>query len=74
MSVTTMDCHSSFLGEAVYFSTKQVLRLTIGGTWYYYHGVTKQKFSRFRSARSRGQYYCTYIKGKYETTKRKVRS
>ena len=70
----TIDCHSSFLGEAVYNPAKETLRITIGGHWYYYYGITPQKFARFRHSESRGRYFCNYIKGKYDSVKRKVRS
>lgn len=73
MSAMVINVHSSFIRSAVYNEAKQSLRIEIGGTWYYYYGITKQKVGRFKNAASKRQYFCRYIKGKYETLKRKVR-
>lgn len=70
---TTINPHSSFIEEAKYEEKTKTLRLKIGGAFYYYMGVTKQKFGRFRNAVSRGTYYSQFIKGKYKTIKRRVR-
>ena len=69
--VTEFDTHSSFLGMARYDETKETLRLEIGDYWYYYYGVTKQKVTRFRKATSRGKYFIGYIKGRYDSKRRK---
>lgn len=73
MSTKVISVHSSFIKSAVYNEAKQRLRIEIGDTWYYYYGITKQKVNRFKNAASKGQYFCKYIKGKYEILKRKVR-
>ena len=72
MATLTISVHSSFIKSAVYNEDKQSLRIEIGNTWYYFYGVTKQKVARFRKAASKGQYFCKYIKGKYETMKRRA--
>lgn len=68
-----ISVHSSFIKSAAYNPDKQSLRLEIGNHWYYYYGVTKQKIARFKKAASKGSYFCQYIKGQYEMTKRKIR-
>lgn len=68
---TQIEMYGSFLEEAVYDEIKKVLRIKIGSTFYYYHGVTKIRIAKFKKAVSKGSYYCKFIKGKYETTKRK---
>lgn len=73
MSATVIEVHSSFIRSAVYNEVRQSLRIEIGDTWYYYYGITKQKAGRFKNAASKGGYFCKYIKGKYETLKRKAR-
>ena len=73
MSATVISVHSSFIKSAVYNEAKQSLRIEIGNHWYYYYGITKQKISRFKKAASKGQYFCTYIKGQYRTIKRAIR-
>lgn len=72
MKAIVFDPRSSFIKGAAYYPDKEMLRLEMGQSWYYHYGITKQKFYRFRKAASRGKYFCTYIKGKYETCKRKV--
>lgn len=72
MSVA-ISIHSSFIKSAEYSEDNQRLRLEIGNFWYYYYGVTKQKVNRFKKAKSKGGYFCKYIKGNYKTTKRKVK-
>lgn len=72
MAAITISVHSSFIKSAVYNKDRQSLRLEIGNTWYYYYGITQQKLARFKKAHSKGQYFINYIKGKYETSKRKV--
>lgn len=67
-----ISVHSSFIDSAVYNEDKQFLRIEIKGFWYYYYGITQQKLARFKKAHSKGQYFINYIKGKYETSKRKV--
>lgn len=73
MKVMVISVHSSFIKSAVYNEDRQSLRLEIGNSWYYFYGITKQKVNRFKKAASKGQYFCKYIKGKYETLKRKAR-
>lgn len=73
MKAMTISVHSSFIKSAVYNEDRQSLRLEIGNFWYYFYGVTKQKVNRFNKATSKGQYFCKYIKGNYETLKRKAR-
>lgn len=72
MAAITISVHSSFIKSAKYDKEKESLRLEIGNTWYYYYGITQQKISRFKKAQSKGKYFINYIKGKYETSKRKV--
>lgn len=69
---TTISVHSSFIKSVEYNEELQRLRIEIGNTWYYYYGITQQKLARFKKAHSKGQYFINYIKGKYETSKRKV--
>ena len=69
----TINAHSSFIKELRYTEATQTLRVQIGETWYYYKGVTKQKFARLKKATSKGKYYCEKIKGKYQTTKRRIK-
>lgn len=73
MSAMVISVHSSFIKSAVYNEAKQSLRVEIGNTWYYYYGVTKQKIGRFKRSESKGKYFCNYIKGRYKTTKRKIK-
>lgn len=68
-----IQVHSSFIKSAVYNEDRKSLRIEIGNFWYYFYGITKQKASRFKKSASKGKYFCEYIKGKYKTTKRKVR-
>lgn len=68
-----ISVHSSFIKSAAYNEDKEFLRLEIGYAWYYFYGVTKQKVARFKKAASKGKYFCTYIKGKHRTVKRKIR-
>lgn len=68
----TLAVHSSFIDSAAYNEDKQFLRLEIHGTWYYYYGVTIQKFYRFKKAHSKGKYFINYIKGRYVVSKRKA--
>ena len=68
-----ISVHSSFIDGAVYDASKQCLRLEIHSTYYYYYGVTKQKVARFKHAQSKGKYFIQYIKGQYESLKRKAR-
>lgn len=72
MKTINLNVHSSFIVEAVYNEAKQVLRIQISDTWYYYYGVTRQKVARFSNAYSKGQYFCKYIKGQYDMAKRKI--
>lgn len=72
MAAITISVHSSFIKSAKYDKEKESLRLEIGNTWYYYYGITQQKIARFKKAQSKGKYFINYIKGKYETSKRKV--
>lgn len=74
MAQVSISVHSSFIKSAVYNMEKEVLRLEMGNHWYYYYGITQQKLARFKKAHSKGQYFINYIKGKYETSKRKVYS
>lgn len=67
----SINVHSSFIKSAVYDTGKEVLRLEIGDCWYYYYGITLQKAARFRNSQSKGKYFCTYIKGKYESSRRR---
>lgn len=73
MKTINVKIHSSFILEAMYNEAKESLRLQIKDTWYYYYGITPQKFSRFMKAESKGRYFGKYIKGQYETMKRKMR-
>lgn len=70
---TAISVHSSFIKAAMYNEEKQMLRIEIGNYWYYYYGITRQKISRFKKAHSKGQYFCKFIKGHYESLKRKIR-
>ena len=72
MAAISINVHSSFIKSAKYDKEKESLRLEIGNTWYYYYGITQQKIARFKKAQSKGKYFINYIKGKYETSKRKV--
>lgn len=67
---TAISIHSSFIKSAVYDETKKRLRIEIGNTWYYYYGVTKWTISRFKSASSKGRFFCSRIKGQYRMMKR----
>lgn len=67
---TIIPVHSSFIKSAVYNEDAQRLRIEIGTSWYYYYGVSRQKVSRFKKAKSKGQYFCKYIKNQYESSKR----
>lgn len=67
-----LKIHSSFIRSAAYNEARQWLRIEIGNCYYYYHGITQQKINRFKKAASKGSYFCQYIKGKYEMTKRKI--
>lgn len=69
---TAISVHSSFIKSAEYNEALQRLRIEIGNHWYYYYGVTKQKINRFKKAKSKGKYFCTYIKGQYKTVKRRI--
>lgn len=71
--IERISVHSSFIDGAVYNEDKQYLRLTIHSTYYYYYGITRQKVSRFKKAESKGKYFISFIKGRYEMTKRKMR-
>lgn len=73
MKQVNLHVHSSFIVEALYNETKQVLRLQIKSTWYYYYGITPQKVARFKKAKSKGRYFIQYIKGKYEMAKRSIK-
>lgn len=73
MATMNISVHSSFIKSAVYNEDKQSLRIEIGDSWYYYYGITMQKVARFKKATSKGQYFCKFIKGKYNVLKRKVR-
>lgn len=64
---------SSFIVSAAYDEGKELLRLEMGDSWYYYYGITKLKMARFKKAISKGTYFCKYIKGKYKVIKRKIR-
>lgn len=64
--------YSSFIKAVRYDEAKQILRVHIGNHYYYYYGVSLQKIYRFRKAESKGQYFCAYIKGHYESTKRRT--
>ena len=68
-----IEVNSSFIRSASYNEDTQCLRILISRTYYYYYGVTKQKVARFKNATSKGKYFCTYIKGKYESKRRKQR-
>ena len=73
MGQVNLHVHSSFIVEAMYNSAKQVLRLQIKDTRYYYYGITPQKIARFKKAKSKGRYFIQYIKGKYEMAKRSIK-
>lgn len=64
---------SSFITSAAYDEDKELLRLEMGGSRYYYYGITRLKLARFKKAMSKGTYFCKYIKGKYRVIKRKIR-
>lgn len=71
MATIGISIHSSFIKSVEYNESLQRLRIEIDNYWYYYYGITIQKFYRFRKAASKGSYFCKYIKGKYKTTKRR---
>lgn len=68
-----ISVHSSFIVGAEYNEEKQCLRLQIHSTYYYYYGITRRKVARFKKAESKGKYFISFIKGRYEMTKRKIR-
>jgi lysyl-tRNA synthetase class 2 len=58
---------SSFIEQIDYDEETQNLDLLFKkGKRYRYKGVTKNKFTRFKHAESKGSYYAKSIKGKYE--------
>lgn len=70
--IEQISVHSSFIKTAKYNTEKEILRLEMGSYFYFFHNVTKQKVARFKKAKSKGTYFCNYIKGLYEVTRRRV--
>ena len=65
-----LEITSSFIKSARYNEVKQMLRIEMGNSFYYYYGITKQKVSRFKKATSKGKYYCKHIKGQFKMIRR----
>ena len=69
----TIKVKSSFIEAIQYNVDAQRLKVIIGGTAYFYYGITKQKVARLKRATSKGWYFCTHIKGQYKTIKRRIK-
>ena len=67
-----MKVKSSFIADVEFKEKSNVLTVTFrSGTRYAYKNFTKQKFARFKNAKSKSSYFATMIRGKYESKKLK---
>lgn len=62
---------SSFIGkEVTYLPANRRLCIIIGNHKYFYYDVSRIRLNKFLRSKSKGSYYCKFIKGKYQTLKR----
>ena len=74
MTAEVYSIKSSFIGnEVTYLPTTKRLCIIIGNHKYFYYGVSRIRLNKFLKAHSKGSYFCNYIKGNYESSKRIIK-
>lgn len=72
MKPIVIKLKSSFLREAIFNEAKKLLTIIFrNGSRYNYADVTKQKFGRFKNAKSKSSYFASNIKIKHAVRKLK---
>ena len=57
---------SSFVNRICYLEESHYLLVSLSGPYYHYCGVPERLFESWISASSKGRFYNTYVKGRYD--------